>query len=176
MISSLAGENVHRDHDGLPDILGSSLRCHLGQLHRRLEGSQEIHGTRGPKYNFLYSSRSTVLRILSMFFLVWGFSVQAKSCWRLPFNNLCQVAIHVAFVHAFVNPLLFLVLHPELRSTVMDILCCRLVSFNFCCQLMRRNDSMCLRITPFCQIEELWRVKPISLISFTDRKDQVSYF
>ena len=27
------GEDVHSDHDGLPDILGSSLHCDLGQLH-----------------------------------------------------------------------------------------------------------------------------------------------
>ena len=38
------GEDVHSDHDGLPDILGSSLHCDPGQLHGRLEGSQEIHG------------------------------------------------------------------------------------------------------------------------------------
>ena len=38
-----------------------------------------------------------------MFLLVWGFSVQENSFWRLPFNNLCQVAILVDFVHAFIN-------------------------------------------------------------------------
>ena len=192
MISSLAGENVHRDHDGLPDILGSSLRCDLGQLYRRLEGGQEIHGTRGSKYKFLCSSSQqfflfgafpfkqkavggfpliTCVRWRSTwhscmpssmfisrlgFFLAFKFVItfiRLRSTWLraclfwvfkktsyggyLFNNNLHQVAIHVAFVHAFVNPLLFLVLHPELRSTVMDILCCRLVSFIFCCQLIQ---------------------------------------
>ena len=84
LISSLAGENVHRDHDGLPDILGSSLRRHLGQLHRRLEGSQEIHGTRGSKYNCLYSLRPTVSRILSIFFLFGAFPFMQKAVGGFP--------------------------------------------------------------------------------------------
>ena len=35
-----------------------------------------------------------------------------------------QVALHVAFVHSFVNPLLFLVLHKGCRKATLDLLCC----------------------------------------------------
>ena len=35
-----------------------------------------------------------------------------------------QVALHVAFVHSFVNPLLFLLLHRGCRQATIDILCC----------------------------------------------------
>ena len=35
-----------------------------------------------------------------------------------------EVTLHVAFVHAFVNPTLFLVLHKRLRKATLDLLCC----------------------------------------------------
>ena len=35
-----------------------------------------------------------------------------------------EVTLHVAFVHAFVNPTLFLVLHKGLRKATIDLLCC----------------------------------------------------
>ena len=35
-----------------------------------------------------------------------------------------EVTLHVAFVHAFVNPTLFLVLHKGLRKATVDLLCC----------------------------------------------------
>merc|ERR1712226_1554552 len=35
-----------------------------------------------------------------------------------------EVTLHVAFVHAFVNPTLFLVLHKGLRKATFDLLCC----------------------------------------------------
>lgn len=35
-----------------------------------------------------------------------------------------EVTLHVAFVHAFVNPTLFLVLHKGLRKASLDLLCC----------------------------------------------------
>ena len=35
-----------------------------------------------------------------------------------------EVTLHVAFVHAFVNPTLFLVLHKGLRKATLDLLCC----------------------------------------------------
>ena len=34
------------------------------------------------------------------------------------------MTLHVAFVHAFVNPTLFLVLHKGLRKATVDLLCC----------------------------------------------------
>ena len=35
-----------------------------------------------------------------------------------------EVTLHVAFVHAFVNPTLFLVLHKGLRKATIDLICC----------------------------------------------------
>ena len=35
-----------------------------------------------------------------------------------------QVSLHVAFVHSFVNPLLFIVLHKGCRKATLDLLCC----------------------------------------------------
>jgi len=35
-----------------------------------------------------------------------------------------EVSLHVAFVHSFVNPLLFVVLHKGCRAATLDLLCC----------------------------------------------------
>ncbi|CAB4070491.1 unnamed protein product [Lepeophtheirus salmonis] len=35
-----------------------------------------------------------------------------------------EITLHVAFVHAFVNPTLFLVLHKGLRKATLDLICC----------------------------------------------------
>ncbi|KAK3875511.1 hypothetical protein Pcinc_019630 [Petrolisthes cinctipes] len=35
-----------------------------------------------------------------------------------------EITLHVAYVHAFVNPALFLALHKGLRKAVTDIMCC----------------------------------------------------
>ena len=35
-----------------------------------------------------------------------------------------QVSLHVSFVHAIINPLLFLLLHKHLRTSLLSILCC----------------------------------------------------
>ncbi|XP_013778825.2 histamine H2 receptor-like [Limulus polyphemus] len=40
-----------------------------------------------------------------------------------------QVSLHVAFVHAFVNPTLLLLLNRELRKAASDMLCCRCCLF-----------------------------------------------
>ena len=39
-------------------------------------------------------------------------------------NISYQVSLHIRFVHAFVNPLLFLVLHKDLRTRALQMLCC----------------------------------------------------
>lgn len=36
---------------------------------------------------------------------------------------LCQVTLHIAYVHAFVNPALFLALHRGLRQGMTDVCC-----------------------------------------------------
>ncbi|KAG8237387.1 hypothetical protein J437_LFUL013022 [Ladona fulva] len=46
-----------------------------------------------------------------------------------------EVTLHVAYVHAFVNPTLFLCLHKGLRRAGMSILCC------VCCPCSRRRLS-----------------------------------
>ena len=38
--------------------------------------------------------------------------------------TMFQVSLHVAFVHSFVNPLLFIVLHKGCRKATLDLLCC----------------------------------------------------
>ena len=35
-----------------------------------------------------------------------------------------EVTLHVAFVHAFVNPALFIALHKGLRKAAVDLICC----------------------------------------------------
>ncbi|XP_023335816.1 uncharacterized protein LOC111707050 isoform X2 [Eurytemora carolleeae] len=39
-------------------------------------------------------------------------------------SMLHEVSLHVSFVHSFVNPLLFLVLHKSARNAALDIFCC----------------------------------------------------
>ena len=46
------------------------------------------------------------------------------SNYHFKFELPWQVALHVAFVHSFVNPLLFIILHKECRSATLDLLCC----------------------------------------------------
>jgi len=36
-----------------------------------------------------------------------------------------EVSLHVSFVHAIINPLLFLLLHKDLRHSFIDIICCQ---------------------------------------------------
>ncbi|RZF47808.1 hypothetical protein LSTR_LSTR006072 [Laodelphax striatellus] len=40
-----------------------------------------------------------------------------------PTNSSHEITLHVAYVHAFVNPTLFLVLHRGLRSAALDLCC-----------------------------------------------------
>ena len=37
---------------------------------------------------------------------------------------MLQVTLHIAFVHSFVNPLLFLVLHRNTRAATCSLLLC----------------------------------------------------
>ncbi|XP_023338969.1 uncharacterized protein LOC111709516 [Eurytemora carolleeae] len=56
-------------------------------------------------------------------FLVTLFSWSTE--WKAMKNSMAhEVSLHIAFVHAFVNPLLFLSLHQGLRKAVFDIICC----------------------------------------------------
>lgn len=48
--------------------------------------------------------------------------VDAKKSWAH------DVALHVAFVHSFVNPLLFIILHQGCRRATLDLLCCNFSS------------------------------------------------
>lgn len=57
--------------------------------------------------------------------------VQFISCYYMPhlnhrvsrFRLLYQVTLHIAYVHAFVNPALFLALHRGLRQGMSDVCC-----------------------------------------------------
>lgn len=46
-----------------------------------------------------------------------------RGCDRPSSNHPFQITLHVAYVHSFVNPTLFLVLHRGLRSATLDICC-----------------------------------------------------
>merc|ERR1719266_643771 len=53
--------------------------------------------------------------------------VHARMDWTDARSSVThQVCLHVAFVHAAVNPLLFLMLQGSLRTAVLDFICCRL--------------------------------------------------
>ena len=54
-----------------------------------------------------------------------------------------EVTLHVAFVHAFVNPTLFLVLHKGLRKATVDLLCC-----NFRSPTSRHSGGSSLEVAP----------------------------
>jgi len=40
-----------------------------------------------------------------------------------------EVSLHVSFVHAIINPLLFLLLHKQLRTTFLDMICCHMGNY-----------------------------------------------
>ena len=56
-----------------------------------------------------------------------------------------EVTLHVAFVHAFVNPTLFLVLHKGLRKATLDLLCC---NFRGPLRTNHRGSSRNLEVAP----------------------------
>ena len=80
--------------------------------------------------------------------------------------NICieyhlQVSLHICFIHAFVNPLLFLVLKKELRQKAVEMICCQLgksirndgkkkiKSFHL------QNSPSRLTLTPLAQIKQV---------------------
>ena len=81
------GEDVPGDHGGLPDLLGTALPRHPGQLELGVEGRQEVDVSRG----------------------------EGKVELAIHLLLHPKVSLHVAFVHSFVNPLLFVVLHKGCR-------------------------------------------------------------
>jgi len=51
--------------------------------------------------------------------------INYTSDWKQAKNSMAhEVSLHICFIHAFVNPLLFLVLNKELRQRALEILCC----------------------------------------------------
>ena len=47
------------------------------------------------------------------------------SDWKQAKNSMAhEVSLHICFIHAFVNPLLFLVLNKDLRQRAVQMLCC----------------------------------------------------
>jgi len=68
--------------------------------------------------------------IITAYLIFWGPLFLVTLCswsaeWKTLKNSMShEVALHVAFVHAFVNPLLFLSLHQGLRRAVIDIIFC----------------------------------------------------
>jgi len=68
--------------------------------------------------------------ITTAYLIFWGplflvTLVNYTSDWKQAKNSMAhEVSLHICFVHAFVNPLLFLVLHKDLRGTAMAMICC----------------------------------------------------
>ena len=126
------GEDVLGDHGGLPDLLGASLPRHPGQLELGVEGRKEVDVSRGEG--------------------------EVELAIHLLLDP--KVSLHVAFVHSFVNPLLFVVLHKGCRwicslkkvlaqtqarhprSSLLQLL-----------SVLSQGDSACL--TPRCQVLEV---------------------
>jgi len=53
--------------------------------------------------------------------------VNYTSDWKQAKNSMAhEVSLHICFIHAFVNPLLFLVLKKELRQKAVEMICCQL--------------------------------------------------
>jgi len=51
--------------------------------------------------------------------------INYTSDWKQAKNSMAhEVSLHICFIHAFVNPLLFLVLNKELRQKAVEMLCC----------------------------------------------------
>lgn len=93
---------------GLRGLLGSPLPRHTTHALSR----KDWIGTRGKTMCvFVHESVSNI-----------AFCLTPITCLvSLVFS---QVTLHVAYVHAFVNPALFLALHKGLRKAVTDIVCC----------------------------------------------------
>ena len=49
---------------------------------------------------------------------------QSQSTYTISSSLLSQVTLHIAFVHSFVNPLLFIILHRNTRDATCNLLLC----------------------------------------------------
>ena len=49
---------------------------------------------------------------------------QSQSTCTISSSLLSQVTLHIAFVHSFVNPLLFIILHRNTRDATCNLLLC----------------------------------------------------
>ena len=93
-------------------------------------------------YQALWCSRSLCMGVHLTFFilsktcvgedimLIWAACCQVTltnytSDWKQAKNSMAhEVSLHICFIHAFVNPLLFLVLNKDLRQRAVQMLCC----------------------------------------------------
>ncbi|GFR07332.1 g_PROTEIN_RECEP_F1_2 domain-containing protein [Trichonephila clavata] len=64
--------------------------------------------------------------ILAAYILFWGplFTLTLIQPGRPGYAITYEITLHVAFVHAFVNPTLLLMLHRDLRNVAADFPCC----------------------------------------------------
>ena len=53
---------------------------------------------------------------------------QSQLTCRISSSLLSQVTLHIAFVHSFVNPLLFIILHRNTRDATCNLLLCHSTS------------------------------------------------
>ena len=75
-----------------------------------------------------------------------------KSCstlWNLSKMSSLQVSLHIAFVHSFVNPLLFMILHRNTRDATCNLLLCHSSSSGENTpsggrQILQKNDQFSL--------------------------------
>lgn len=64
--------------------------------------------------------------ILAAYVLFWGplFTLTLIQPGRPGYAITYEITLHVAFVHAFVNPTLLLMLHRDLRHVAAEVPCC----------------------------------------------------
>ena len=117
------GEDVPGDHGGLPDLLGTSLPRHPGQLELGVEGRKEVDVSRG----------------------------EGKVELAIHLLLDPKVSLHVAFVHSFVNPLLFVVLHKGCRWVKYMTKCLKPFKVDILLQLTRRAtlDLLCCNFSQY---------------------------
>ncbi|XP_022237077.1 histamine H2 receptor-like [Limulus polyphemus] len=114
---------------------------------RELGESEHIH-------SYIHRTEQESLQRVKMFIILllayvlfWGplFIITLVQPGLTSTSLTYQVTLHVAFVHAFVNPVLLLVLNCDFRDAAMDLLCCR-------CRLTRDLGPPPYQAGPACRL------------------------
>ena len=74
---------------------------------------------------WLWLTSFLIIVVIDLALVLLQLVLTALWCNQCPWSD-CQVTLHIAFVHSFVNPLLLIILHRNTRNATCSLLTCGL--------------------------------------------------